>query len=82
MRPVVYHAKGIYWASLHNNSSEKDKIRTSVSTFVLLAVGCNATCSDSFLGSSIHPLPHMSSWHNAELAKHGNKFNVNLRSTV
>jgi hypothetical protein len=45
MHPDECHTKDIYWDSLHNNSSEKDKTDTNVSTCVLLAVGCNATCT-------------------------------------
>jgi hypothetical protein len=40
------------WDILHINNSEKDKIDTTVSTFVLLAIGDNATCFDPFLVSS------------------------------
>jgi hypothetical protein len=40
------------WDSLHNNNSERDKIDTTVSTFVLLHVGGYVTCFDPLLGSS------------------------------
>jgi hypothetical protein len=58
MHPVVYQEKGVSWVSLRNNSSEKEELCTTVSTFVLLAVGGNDTSFDPFLGSSSVPELH------------------------
>jgi hypothetical protein len=44
--------KDIYLDSLHNNKHEKDKIDTTVSTFILLDVGGIVTYFDPFVGSS------------------------------